>query len=91
MPESLAAGYAIYPGPKQFRRVQGRQLCANQNQDILEHIIGVILSDQTAQVAMEPWLYVAQQGFESFAVIALCSKDPLRFLYCGRHPPPFII
>ena len=81
MLESLAARYAISPGPKQFRRMQGRQASANQNQDILQHIIGVILSDQTAQVTMDPWLYVAQQGFESFAVVALCSEDPLRFLY----------
>jgi hypothetical protein len=41
--------------------MQGRRLSANQNRDILEHIIRVILSDQTAQVTMEPWLYVAQQ------------------------------
>ena len=81
MVESLAARDAVYPGLKQLRRVQEFQLSADQNQDILEHIIGVILSDQTAHVAVKLWLYAAEQEFESFSVIALCSKDPLRFLF----------
>gem|GEM_PF-6430809 len=60
--------------------MQQLQLVTYGYQNFLQYIISMRPSNDSAEVTIERRLDAAQQKFESFAVIALCSQYPQSFL-----------
>jgi hypothetical protein len=65
--------------------MQGLDFAAHDNKNILQYVVGMSRPDHSRNVTPKRVVNTAKQVFESIAVIALCSQDPLRFLSRGSH------
>jgi hypothetical protein len=71
--------------------MQGLDLAAHDNKNILQYIVGMSRPDHARNVAPKRVMNAAEQVFESVAVIALCPQHPLRFLSRGSHTLLYLV
>src|SRR5262249_30095937 len=75
-----AARNAKDPRSKELGHLQPGQFPVGEDQNFLEHVVGVRRPDEAAEVATERPLDTPQQELQSFPVAALGSQDPECFL-----------
>jgi hypothetical protein len=73
------------PRPEELRRVEPRDLAADGQEHVLQHVLGLVATRDAREVTPEGRLNAAQDELERFAVAALRPQHPLRFLDRGRH------
>ena len=73
MTEGRTARDAKRPGAKELGLFQPVQLARDDDEDVLQDVVGVIRSDEPGDVAAQRRLHASQQQFERLAVVALRS------------------
>jgi hypothetical protein len=85
MTKGCPAGDAERPGAKQVRPLEPVELASDDEQHVLQDVVGFVASDQPGDVAAQHRLHTAQQQLQRLAILALRPQNPLRFLNWSRQ------